>query len=172
MTGRRGPAWLLGGVALASLASVALALVTQHVFNMQPCPWCVLQRLIALLVAALALLGWLGHGLRLRVLTLVGAAGAALFALGGAAAALWQHFVAAASDSCAMTLADRWMGATGLDSRFPEVFAAYASCAEAKAWLLGVPYEFYSLALFVGCAAAALLAMRRPRRSDHGLFGA
>ena len=67
----------------------------------------------------------------------------------GALAALWQHFQAAASASCNMTFADRvvsqWLG---LDSLWPEVFAAYASCADAAVKLAGVSYEFYSLALY------------------------
>jgi disulfide bond formation protein DsbB len=44
----------------------------------------------------------------------------------------------------------------------PQVFASYASCAEAKATLLGVPYEFYSLALFVGLGGVAGLLLFRP----------
>jgi disulfide bond formation protein DsbB len=119
---------------------------------MMPCAWCVLQRLIFLAVAGAALLGLLLPGLRAQrsaaVLALV-------LALSGVAAALWQHFVASASTSCAQSLADRAMGFTGLDSAFPEVFAAYASCAEAKATLLGLPYEFFSLSLFVLLALAA-----------------
>ena len=41
------------------------------------------------------------------------------------------------------------MGFTGLDGLLPEVFAAYASCADAKVNLFGVPYEFWSGALFM-----------------------
>jgi len=163
------PAWrradvLLPAVALLSVGSVLAALATQHLLDMQPCAWCVLQRLIALGVAVMALLAWAAHTARLTALRQATASAAALLALGGVAAALWQHFVAASSTSCAMSFADRVMGFTGLDGRFPEVFAAYASCADAKAWLLGVPYEFWSLAVFVACAVGAALAARPPRR--------
>lgn len=151
---------LLAGLALASVAAVGAALYTQHGLGMMPCAWCVLQRLVFLAVAAMALLGVLLPG---RGGTRLGAGLALLAALAGAAAALWQHFVANASASCAMTLADRLMGATGLDARFPEVFAAYASCAEAKVDLLGMPYEFWSLALFVALALGALRVLAQPR---------
>jgi disulfide bond formation protein DsbB len=148
------PTALLLGAAVVSLGAVGTALVTQHVFGMQPCPWCVLQRLIFVSIAASALLGLLLRPLGgLLMLAL---------ALSGASAALWQHFVAAASASCNLTLADRVVGSTGLDYLLPQVFAAYASCAEAAAKLLGVPYEFYSLALFVGLFACAVLVLRRP----------
>ena len=55
------------------------------------------------------------------------------------------------------------MGATGLDRALPQVFAAYASCAEAAITLFGVPYEFGSLALFVLINALMLLALIKPR---------
>jgi len=71
--------------------------------------------------------------------------------------------VANDSASCGMSLADRLMGSTGMDSRFPEVFAAYASCADAKVNLFGVPYEFWSLSLFIALALAALQVVARPR---------
>jgi disulfide bond formation protein DsbB len=87
----------------------------------------------------------------------------ALLALGGVSAALWQHFVAAASVSCNLTLADRIVSGVGVDALWPQVFAAYASCADAAAKLLGVPYEFYSLTLFIVLGALAVVLLRRRR---------
>ena len=65
------------------------------------------------------------------------------------AAALWQHFVAAVSSSCNLTLADRIVSGLRLDGLLPEVFEARASCADATVQLLGLPYEFWSLGLFM-----------------------
>jgi protein dithiol:quinone oxidoreductase len=146
-------AWLLACAAI-SLAAVGAALVSQHVFDMQPCPWCVLQRAIFVALALVALGGAAVKPGRLRQSS---ALVVALLALCGAAAALWQHFVAAASASCKLTLADRIMTGLGLDNLAPQVFAAYASCADGAVRLAGVPYEFYSLALFV---ALLILAVR------------
>jgi len=147
---------------LVPLAAVGTALVTQHVFEMQPCPWCVLQRLIFVAISLSALLGLAGQMLRVVIVRRIGAALMGLLALSGIAAALWQHFVAAASVSCNLTLADRIVGGIGVDALLPAVFAAYASCADAAAKLLGVPYEFYSLTLFIVLAAlAAVLLLRR-----------
>jgi len=160
----QGP-WGAGGrllplMALASVAAVGAALVSQHVFDMQPCPWCVLQRLIFLAIAVASLLAWAVPGQAGRRAS---SALALVLAACGAAAAAWQHFVAASSTSCRLTLADRVVGATGLDQRWPEVFAPYASCADVAVTLLGVPYEFWSAALYVALAAMALQALRRPR---------
>lgn len=145
-------------IALVSLAAVAAALVSQHVFDMQPCPWCVLQRVIFVAIAIACVIGLvirngLGRGLSALLVLLL--------SLGGVAGALWQHFVAAATASCNLTLADRIVSGLGLDGWAPEVFQARASCADAAVKVLGVPYEFFSLALFVVFALAALRLLRR-----------
>ena len=150
---------LLSGIAVLGIGAMGAALVTQHAFGMQPCPWCVLQRLIVVAIAAAALIGLLWRtppGRR------VGAGLALLLAGGGVAAALWQHFVAASSTSCDLSLAERIVAATGLDGRFPDVFMAMSSCADAAVKLIGLPYEFWSLGLFIALAAMALFVLRRP----------
>ena len=143
------------GIALICVAAVGAALVSQHVFSMQPCPWCALQRLILLGIAAVCLLaGVLGRSGRR-----IGAGVALLLALSGVAAALWQHFKAASSTSCNLTLADKILSSLQLDRLLPGVFEPRASCADAAVNLLGVPYDFWSLALFVLVALATARLM-------------
>ena len=48
------PARVLGGMAVLSVAAVAIAVIAQHYFDVRPCPWCVLQRGIFLVLAALS----------------------------------------------------------------------------------------------------------------------
>ncbi|MBX3607094.1 MAG: disulfide bond formation protein B [Piscinibacter sp.] len=147
-------------VALACFAAVGAALVSQHLFDMQPCPWCILQRLIFAVIGVLALLAALLRGVPRALL----GAGMLLLAGGGAAAAAYQHFVAAKSQSCNLTLADRIVSGIGVDRLLPEVFEVRASCADAAVNLAGVPYEFWSLGLFVLVGAMALLVMLGARR--------
>jgi len=151
--------FLLAGAAGFSLTAVGAALVSQHVFNMQPCAWCVLQRVIFVAIAAAAVVGLLW---RLPLGRRVASGLMLLLALCGMAAALWQHFVAASSASCDLTLAERIVGALGLDERYPDVFMAMASCADAAVKLLGVQYDLWSLALFAALGAAAFSLLRRP----------
>lgn len=153
---------VLALVGLACAAAVGGALIAQHRFGMEPCPWCILQRLLFLTIAVLSLvaaaLPWpvARRGLALLVVPV---------AAGGVAAALWQHFVAAKTASCALTLADRIVGGLGFDTRWPEVFEVRASCADAATKLLGVPFEFWSLALFAVAGVVALVcALSRRRR--------
>jgi protein dithiol:quinone oxidoreductase len=161
---------LLLAAALLALLAVGAALLTQYAFDMQPCPWCVLQRLEFVAIALAALLAWLW---RSRPGLLVSAALVIALANLGLLSALWQHFVAASSASCNLTLADRIVSGLQLDSLLPAVFAATASCADAKALLLGLPYEFWSLAAFVALQALAVWAvLRTPRRAAENTASA
>jgi disulfide bond formation protein DsbB len=149
---------LFGFAAALSFGAIGAALVTQHVYGMQPCPWCVLQRLIFLAIGVLSVLGlvWRGPpGARVAGLP------ALLLAAGGFAAAMWQHFVAAATASCKLSFADKVVNATGFNTMLPDVFESRASCADAAVSLFGVPYEFWSATLFVVLAVTMLVAMRR-----------
>ena len=144
-------------VAVASFGAVAAALVSQHAFGMQPCPWCVLQRLIFVAIGAFALVGLVWRG---AAGSRVAATFALLLAIAGVATAFWHHFVAARSASCNLTLADRVVGATQLDRLLPDVFEARVSCADAAVDLFGVPYAMWAALVFVVCAVALVRVLR------------
>ena len=135
-------------VAVLAFGAVIAALVSQHAFGMEPCPWCVLQRLLFLAIGVFALLGLVWRG---AAGSRVAGTFALLLAAAGVAAALWQQFVAAKSASCNLTLADRIMTATGLDAMLPSVFEARASCADAAVDLLHVPYAYWAAVAFALC---------------------
>ena len=155
--GQIAPATLLGLCALACFAAVGAALIAQYRFHMQPCPWCILQRVIFIAVGLLSLIA-LAFNPLLRRLT---AALAALLSGAGIASALYQHFVAAKSLSCELTLADRIVSGLKLDTTWPNVFEVRSSCADAEVNILGLPFEFWSLALFVVLLIVALRVMLR-----------
>jgi protein dithiol:quinone oxidoreductase len=153
----KGQRLLCAAAMVVSVGAVGAALYTQHRLGMEPCPWCVLQRLIFLAIGVAALPGLL---VGTRLASWLSGALMALLALSGAAAALWQHFVAAGSTSCVLTLADRVVRGLSLDEIAPDVFSATAPCSQA-ATLLGVPYEFYSLLLFIGLLVWSVWVLRR-----------
>jgi disulfide bond formation protein DsbB len=146
-------------IALLCVLAVALALVSQHVFGIRPCAWCVLQRLIYL---AIAVICWLGvllariSGLR-RLAALVTAA----LSVGGIAAAWYQYSVASKLFSCDRTFADRFMVQTGLDAHMPWLFGIFASCMDARVHVLGVEYAVWSLILFGLLALLSVVALIR-----------
>lgn len=159
---------LLGAAGALALAGVGIALVSQHLFDMQPCAWCTFQRLLFLVFAVFALAGCVAAGDRAEG----GGGGSAgrglaalalLTALAGIGAALWQHFVASASQSCALTLADRIIKGGRLDELAPWLFKATAFCDEANVPLAGIPYALWSAALFALLAGLSVAALRRGR---------
>lgn len=149
----------LGLTVVVCLGAVAAALYSQHVKDMQPCPWCILQRVIFLAVGSIALLALLLRLLLHPYRALVDGVAAGfqlLLALSGAAAALYQNQVAAKLPSCDLTLADRLITGLGLDAWQPEVFEVRASCADAAVKLFGLAYELWSMLLFLALAGLAL----------------
>jgi len=151
---------LLHFIALACVAAVGIALVSQYVFGMQPCAWCVMQRLLYLLVALACWLG-LAAGRARAERARAAAALAALLSAGGAAAAWYQYTVASQMFSCDQTFADRFMVQSGLDAGVPWLFGIYATCMDARVTVLGVEYALWSLALFCLLALAGLRAALR-----------
>jgi len=145
---------LLIAIAVLSFTAVALALVGQHYFDMRPCPWCILQRVIYIAIGLVALLG-LMKPLRIPALLL-----AFVLAGCGIAAAVYQHFVAAKTKSCALTLADRIVSALGLDRLAPSWFEPTANCSEAIVAVLGITFDIWSLMLYCVLAALSVWALR------------
>lgn len=152
---------VLVAVGLVSLGAVGLAAIAQYAFNMQPCPWCVLQRLIYIVVGVLALVAAALPGLGRRLFIVL----ALLGSLSGLAAALWQQLHAVNEASCALTLADRIMTGLQLDSLLPQLFTAYASCADAAVSVLGIPFAVWSCLLYAILALLLAWSLRVSLRS-------
>lgn len=148
--------WLLA-VAVLCAASIGLALLAQYRFGMEPCPYCILQRLLYAAIGVLALIGAVLPGMLRKLLAVVGL----LLSACAAAAAVYQHFVAAKSASCALTFADKIITALRIDEFAPSLFAVRASCADAAVSVFGVPFEFWSLLLALLLAGCCLTALRR-----------
>lgn len=127
------------------LVAVGFALVSQHVFDMRPCPWCILQRIVYLVLALLAFVGAaLGQRASIKTAGLF-----ALLSMVGIGMAGYQHLVAAPADSCGISKAHGLIVTSRLDEFFPWLFEVTASCAEASQFkLLGLPYELGSGLLF------------------------
>lgn len=164
---------LLVWLGLLCLAGLASALIAQHGFDVRPCPWCVLQRGVVLLLAGFALAGgglaWAlkhrGHLYRAHLVARLTAIPVVLLAMGGLLAATYQHEVAAQMESCDMTAADRILQALDLEARWPAVFMVTANCQDAaKYLLLGLPYEIWSGLLFAFALGVGLVALLRGAR--------
>ncbi len=143
-------------IAVLCLLALGIALVSQHVFNMPPCAWCVLQRLILLVTAVACLAGNLIPGAAKRLMALCAVA----LSVAGIVAAWYQHTVASEMVSCDRTFADIFMAkTTGLDGMVPWLFGIYATCMDAKVAVLGVEYVLWALVLFIILLLISLYAL-------------
>jgi protein dithiol:quinone oxidoreductase len=153
-------------VALLAIAAVAIAVAAQYVFDMQPCPWCVLQRFIYIVIAVLALLGAFLSGTTRRV-----AIGLALLgALSGIASALYQQLAAVNENSCDLSLAERITTGLHLDRILPQLFIAYASCADAAVSVLHIPFAVWSCAMYVILALLLAWTLRTSMKASRSAY--
>ncbi len=148
------------------LIAIGFALYSQHVWDMRPCPYCILQRMVMIVVGVLALTFSLIQPKFERLARFLIPSGF----LVGACLAIFQHLVAAKTDSCGASHAHGFIIWTGLDSLVPALFEVTASCAESADFkLLGLPYEVVTGVLFVALAVGSygLLKQEGSRYASH-----
>ena len=157
---------VLAIIGVLALGAVGIAALAQYAFDMQPCPWCVLQRLIYIVVGVLALLGAVLSRTPRRI-----AIGLALLvALSGIASALWQQLRAVNENSCDLSLAERIIGKLQLDRLLPELFEARTSCADAAVSVLHIPFAVWSCAMFVLLALLLVWTLRATLKTSRPAF--
>ena len=152
-------------VLLTALAALGIALFSQHVLDMAPCSWCILQRILFVLIAAFALLGFLGSAFRPWRLLNWGLI--VVTASAGIAVAWHQVTVAAKAFSCDQSFADRVVSGSGLESLAPWLFGIYATCLDASVRVLGIDYAAWGLALFALYAVYSLAMLVTSWRSNE-----
>jgi disulfide bond formation protein DsbB len=157
---------VLTAIGVLALGAVGLAALAQYAFDMQPCPWCVFQRLVYIVVGVLALVAATLSNTPRRV-----AIGLAfLGALGGVASALWQQLRAVNENSCDLSLAERIIGKLQLDRLLPQLFEARTSCADAAVSVLHIPFAVWSCAMFAILALLLAWTLRASMKSSRPGF--
>lgn len=147
---------------LLSIGGLALALWSQHVWGMRPCPWCVFQRLLLILIGSAALISLWARSLpKLRIPSLITTT---LLAIGGIASASYHYLVAANDqEACVQSWVEQLMVQSGLEGTLPWLFGIYTSCMDGKVDLWGVDYTLWALTLFVVLLVISVLALRSAR---------
>jgi len=153
---------LLRLISLLSTGAIVIALISQYAYDMQPCAWCVFQRLLYLIIGFVALLLTIGQPKRGRLS--FGALGLMTVSIAGVISAIYQEKVAANTFSCAQTFADQFMTKSGLDAAAPWIFGIYASCMEARVKVLGIEYAWWSMAMFSLIAMLCVFTLLKLRR--------
>jgi disulfide bond formation protein DsbB len=153
-------AWF-AALALGAFGLVAAGMELQNLLRLAPCPLCIFQRLLYMVIGVVALLGAFAPAGRLLWAVLI-----ALTAAGGAAVAGYQTWMQAFphlatecsySDPNAIERLVEWLG-----MQWPSLFLATGFCSGRDWEFLGLSLANWSLLMFGGIAGyAALLSVRK-----------
>lgn len=149
-------------LALGSLGLVALGMELQNLLRLSPCPFCIFQRLLYMVISGLALAGFIFPAGRLLWSGVI-----ALLALLGAGVAAYQSWMQAfphLATECSYTdlnlieqLVD-WLGML-----WPNLFLATGFCSSKEWVFLELSMANWSFLVYVGIVAyAALLIKAKP----------
>lgn len=145
---------------LGCFGLVAVGMALQQMYHLAPCPLCIFQRLLYLVIGVLGLLGFALPAGRLLWSVLVGG----LAVLGGGVAAYqsWMQAYPHLAPECSYTdpnLIERlvdWLG-----TEWPSLFLATGFCTSRDWEFLGLSMANWSVLVFAGIVAYALFALRR-----------
>jgi len=149
-------------LSLGCLGLVAVGMELQTLFRLAPCPLCIFQRLLYLVIGGLALLGVLWPLARLGWAALIG--GLALLGAGVAGYQTWMQAFPELATECGYAepnvierLVD-WLG-----MQWPSMFLATGFCSSRDWVFLDLSMANWSLLMFAGIVVyAGMLIIRRP----------
>ena len=148
-------------LALGCFGLVAFGMALQEMLRLSPCPLCIFQRFLYLLIGGLALTGFILPMVRLLWIAAIGLL--ALFGAGVAAYQSWMQLFPDLASECSYTDPNMiesfvdWLG-----MQLPSLFLATGFCSSKEWVFLGLSMANWSVLIFLGIAAyVALLARRR-----------
>lgn len=156
-------AWF-AALAVGVLGVSAAGMVLQQMLSLSPCPYCIFQRLLYLLIGVLALFGF-----ALPLLRLFWCAAIAALAAAGIGIALYQSWMQWFPDTvsgCGMSEPDAVERLVdGLGMAWPQLFLATGFCASREWEFWGLSMANWSVLFFAGVALYALLLARHAGRA-------
>lgn len=150
---------------VACIGILGYAVYLQFWKGLDPCPWCIVQRVGFIAVALVALLAALQRpwSTGIRVWSLLGAA-AAFAGAGSAVYHLWLQSDPKRAAACAGSALERLLDASRIGDWVPPLLQ-YGGTCEAKPWtLVGLSVPQWSLVCFVALALWMLAIPRLARR--------
>lgn len=148
-------------LALGCFGLVAFGLALQEAYRLAPCPLCIFQRLLYLLIGGLAVAGFLLPAAGLLWTGVIVAL--ALFGAGVAIYQTWMQLFPNLAPECSFTdpnLIERLVDWLGM--QMPSLFLATGFCTSIDWTFLGLSMANWSVLIFLGIAAYAALLLRRP----------
>lgn len=155
-------------LALGCLGTVAVGLELQHLLRLSPCPYCIFQRLLYLLIGIVGLLGFFWPLLR-HLWALL----ALLLAAGGIAVAAYQSWMQAypaLAPECSFVdpnPIERLVDMLGM--QWPSLFLATGFCTSKEWVFLGLSMANWSLFFFAGVVLLSFGLLRWRESDSAGL---
>ena len=149
---------------LVSATVLGFAYYLQYVEYLDPCPWCVVQRLGFLAIGALALIGLLHRPARGGTI-FYGLVGALIGISGGLAAGyqIWLQSDPKRAGACIGSVVERVLDRLAIGDLWPN-FLQYDGPCTLQPWhMFGLTIPEWSLAWFVVLAAMYASLLLRPR---------
>jgi protein dithiol:quinone oxidoreductase len=163
----RRSARLLTGIFFGCTFALGTALYLQHANNLDPCPWCVVQRMVFVLIGLVALAGALHRPRAFGVTAYLSVIG--LLTISGIAAATYHiHLQSdpARAAQCAGSFVERLLDCLALGTMIPSLFQYDGPCT-LKPWsLFGLSIPEWSLVAYVLVLVAvawSAIVVRRKR---------
>lgn len=147
-------------LALGCLGLVAVGFELQGLLRLAPCPLCIFQRLLYLVIGLLGLLGFAFPLGRLAWCALI--AGAAALGLGVAGYQSWMQAFPALATECGYAdpnLIERLVDWLGM--QYPALFLATGFCTSREWEMFGLSMANWSMLFFAGILVYALLLAGR-----------
>lgn len=152
---------------VACLLILLTVLYLQHQLNLDPCPWCVAQRLVVVVLAIVALGAALHRPGRTGSRAYFGAV--AIVAVSGIAAASYHIYLQSDPDramKCAGSMLERVLDQSRLGNVLPWLFQYDGPCT-LKPWsLLGLSIPELALVAFCGFVAMAVFGLKVLNKRD------
>ena len=135
---------------LACIAIIAYALYLQHYKDLDPCPWCIAQRLDYIAIGLVALIAalWRPAGVGIAVFSFL----IALLAIAGGAAATYHIYLQSdpeRANACTGSVLEKMLDASRLGKMIPPLLQYDGPCT-LKPWsMLGLSVPEWSLLGFI-----------------------
>ena len=147
-------------MALACLAMLLFGMYLQHVVGLEPCPMCIVQRYVMVLIGLVSLLGAVVSG---RIASLSVGSGLVLLAGGGAYVAArqtWLQWYPPEVVSCGRDFYGM-IETFPLQRAIPMIFKGGGDCSKVDWTFLGGSIANWSFVAFVGLGLLALVTVVR-----------
>lgn len=151
-------AWF-AALGLGCLGVSAIGMELQHLLRLAPCPYCIFQRLLYMLIGVVGIMGAFLPATGSLWLALI--LGMSLSGIGVAAYQSWMQAYPDLASECGFTdpnLIERLVDWLGM--QWPSLFLATGFCTSKEWVFLGLSMANWSLLFFCGVAVLALILLR------------